>query len=77
MLNNMAKVTVDEKECTGCGICYNDECPDVFKEGEGGTSSLQDAFRKGGPSVGEIPENLKACAKNAEGACPVSAIKVE
>jgi len=73
----MAKVKVDEKECTGCGICYNDECPDVFKEGDDGTSSLQDQFRKGSPQEGEIPDNLKGCAKNAEGACPVSAIKVE
>jgi ferredoxin len=72
----MTKVTIDEKECTGCGLCYNDECPDVFMEGDDGTSSLQEKFRKGGPALGEIPDNLKDCAVQAADACPVSAIVV-
>jgi len=73
----MAKVTIDTNECTGCGICYNDECPDVFVEGDGGNSSLQEKFRKGSPYAGEIPDDKKGCAANAADACPVSAIKVE
>ncbi|QLH75560.1 MAG: ferredoxin [Methanomassiliicoccales archaeon] len=73
----MAKITIDENECTGCGLCYNDECPDVFKEGEGGTSSLQEKFRKGSPAVGEVPDSMKGCAEKAADACPVSAIKIE
>ncbi|OPY34667.1 MAG: Ferredoxin [Methanomassiliicoccales archaeon PtaU1.Bin124] len=73
----MAKVTVDENECTGCGICYNDECPEVFVEGSDGTSNLQEKYRKGNAHSGEIPDDKKDCAKKAEDACPVSAIKVE
>ena len=76
-LSIMAKIKIDENECTSCGLCYNDECPQVFMEGDEGISSLQDKFRKGGPEVGEIPDDLKECAKNAADACPVSAIIVE
>jgi ferredoxin len=71
-----AKVTVDEKECTGCGLCYEDECPTVFAEGKDGISMLQAKFQKGGSQVGEIPDDQVKCAKQAEDACPVSAIKV-
>ena len=73
----MAKVSIDQNECTGCGLCYNDECPDVFVEGDGGNSSLQASFQKGSPDKGEIPDNLKECALKAADACPVSAITVE
>ncbi|MCE5296684.1 MAG: ferredoxin [Euryarchaeota archaeon] len=73
----MAKVTIDQNECTGCGLCYNDECPDVFVEGDGGNSALQEKYRKGAPDTGEIPDDKKACAAQAADACPVSAIKVE
>lgn len=71
------KVTIDQKECTGCGICYNDECPDVFMEGDDGNSNLKPMYQKGDKSVGEVPDNLKGCAQNAEAACPASAIKVK
>jgi ferredoxin len=67
----MPKVTIDEKECTGCGLCYNDECPDVFKEGADGISEL-----KNGSHSGDIPDNMKGCAQKAADACPVSAITV-
>ncbi|MDD1772353.1 MAG: ferredoxin [Methanomassiliicoccales archaeon] len=71
------KVTIDDKECTGCGICYNDECPDVFMEGDDGNSNIKQMYQKGGKFVGEVPDSLKNCVKNAEGACAASAIKVE
>jgi ferredoxin len=67
----MPKVTIDDKECTGCGLCYNDECPDVFKEGADGISEL-----KSGGHSGDIPADKKACAQKAADACPVSAITV-
>jgi ferredoxin len=70
------KVTINQDECTGCGLCYNDECPDVFEEGEDGNSSLKAPFIKGGKSDGEIPDDKKGCAQNAADACPVSAITV-
>jgi ferredoxin len=68
----MPKVKIDENECTGCGLCYNDECPAVFEEGSHGISQL-----KGGAHEGEIPADKKECAMKAADACPVSAITVE
>ncbi|HSV42205.1 MAG TPA: ferredoxin [Methanomassiliicoccales archaeon] len=72
----MAKVTIDQNECTGCGLCYNDECPDVFIEGDGGNSNLKKEFQKGKVDEGEIPDSMKDCATKAADACPVSAIVV-
>jgi ferredoxin len=71
------KVTIDQAECTGCGICYEDECPDVFMEGDDGNCNLKPMYQQGDKSVGEVPDSLKDCVKNAEDACPASAIKVE
>jgi len=50
----MPKVKVDENECTGCGLCYNDECPDVFVEGSDGISELKPSFQKGGVHQGVV-----------------------
>jgi len=77
LISLMPKVKVDENECTGCGLCYNDECPDVFVEGSGGISELKPAFQKGGAYTGEIPGDMKDCAQKAADACPVTAIVVE
>jgi ferredoxin len=71
------KVTIDQNECTGCGICYNDECPDVFMEGDDGNSNIKQMYQKGDKSIGEVPDSLKECVKNAEASCPSSSIKVE
>jgi len=68
------KVTVDKDACTGCGLCYNDECPDVFEEGPDGTSQLKAPFMKGGPHEGEVPDDKKGCVQSAADACPVTAI---
>ena len=73
----MPKVKIDDNECTGCGLCYNDECPDVFVEGSDGISSLKAPYQKGSVHEGEIPADKKACAEKAADACPVSAITVE
>jgi len=70
------KVNINHDECTSCGLCYNDECPEVFEEGEEGLSTLKAPFRKGGATDGEIPDDKKGCAQNAADACPVSAITV-
>jgi ferredoxin len=70
------KVTINQDECTACGLCYNDECPDVFEEGDDGNSCLKTPFRKSSASEGEIPDDKKGCAQNAADACPVSAITV-
>jgi ferredoxin len=70
------KVTIDEDACTACGLCYNDECPDVFEEGSDGNSNVKKEFQKGGIDKGEIPDDKKACAQSASDACPVNAIVV-
>ncbi|MGD0817551.1 MAG: ferredoxin [Methanomassiliicoccales archaeon] len=48
----MVNIKVDGEECSGCGICYNDECPEIFAEGDGGISELLPAFQKGGKHNG-------------------------
>jgi ferredoxin len=80
----MPTVTINHATCISCGLCFNDNCPDVFEEGADGSSQLKATFRKdiGGasseaPYQGEIPANLLACAQKAEEDCPVSAITVK
>jgi ferredoxin len=70
------KVTIDEDACTACGLCYNDECPEIFEEGSDGNSNLKKEFQKGGIDKGEIPDDKKECAEKAAEACPVTAIVV-
>lgn len=72
----MVSLKIDEKECSGCGICYSDECPDIFAEGDNGISMILPAFQKGSGSVGDIPADKVASAKTAAMACPNNAITV-
>jgi len=60
----MAKVTVDESLCTGCGLCA-DSCPDVFEINNEGMAKTKGS-------------ECTSCElqKVAED-CPVEAIKVE
>jgi ferredoxin len=60
----MAKVTVDESLCTGCGLCA-DSCPNVFELGDDGLAKVK------GSECGDC--DLKKVAED----CPVEAIKVE
>ena len=71
------KVAVDQDACTACGLCYNDECPDIFEEGSDGNSNVKKEFQNGGIEKGEIPDDKKACAQAAADACPVDAITVD
>jgi ferredoxin len=70
------KVVIDPDACVLCGICYNDECPDVFEEGEASTE-LKEEFQTNGPFEGEVPDNLESCVKNAEDSCPTEAIHIK
>ncbi len=72
----MVSIRVNEKECSGCGICYGDECPELFAEGQGGISEILPAFQKGSAYVGEIPANMVEKAKAASMACPNNSIIV-
>ena len=60
----MAKITIDEELCTGCGLCAS-SCPDVFE--------MQDdnKVRVKGAGSGDCDLNQVASE------CPVEAIKVE
>lgn len=80
----MPKVIINHNTCIACGLCFTDNCPDVFEEGKDGNSQLKIQFRKdvGEPSIaiayqGEIPATRLACAQKAEEDCPVSAIAVK
>ena len=62
----MAKVSVNQKTCIGCESC-SEICPNVFVVKNG----------KSQPKVKEVSGADEECAKKAEEACPVGAIKVE
>ena len=36
----MAKITIDENACVGCGLCVNN-CPDCFEMVEGGVAKVK------------------------------------
>lgn len=60
----MAKITIDDALCTGCGLCAA-SCPEVF---EMGSDNLA------------VVKNAKTCGcdlKQVASECPVEAIKVE
>jgi ferredoxin len=60
----MAKVTVDESTCTGCGLCASN-CPEVFEIGDDNIAHV-------------IADKCDTCdLKNIADDCPVSAIAVK
>ncbi len=67
-------VEINQEECSQCGNCYQDECPEVFMEGEDGTSEIVEKYRDGSPSRGKVPDDMLDCIKRAMGACTVDAI---
>jgi ferredoxin len=67
-------IEIDQNECTGCGLCYNDECPEVFQEGEDGTTEIVEEYQNGGPTKGKVSDDLLECIEQAVNSCPVTAI---
>ncbi|MCI1944920.1 ferredoxin [Clostridium luticellarii] len=61
------KAVVDKDVCISCGLCPS-TCPEVFEMDDDG---------KAVAISGEVPEESKDSAKEAEENCPVSAITVE
>jgi len=60
----MAKITIDDSLCTGCGLCAAN-CPDVFEVGD-------DALAHA------IASDCKSCdLKEIAEQCPVNAIAVK
>ena len=60
----MAKVTVDESACVGCGLCVN-ACPDVFELAEDGIAKVK------------AHESANCDLHDVASQCPVNAIAVE
>jgi ferredoxin len=61
------KPVIDEDLCIGDGVC-EDLCPAVFEIGDDGLSHVID----------ENPgEESQGCVRDAEAACPTSAISIE
>ncbi len=71
------KVTIDREQCIACGACYQ-ECPKVFEENPDDTwSQITEPYRvDGNIGVGEVPNDLEACAASGADVCPVSIIHV-
>jgi ferredoxin len=60
----MAKVTVDESTCVGCGLCVN-ACPDVFELTSDGIAKVK-------------ADSSSSCdLDDIASQCPVSCITVE
>lgn len=59
----MAKVTVDENVCIGCGLCVS-TCPDCFEMGEDGKSHAKS-------------ETCECNLVDVAADCPAGAIHVE
>lgn len=57
------KIIVDKNKCVGCGACIA-TCPNVFKIKDGKAFAVKSEVEK------------LTCEKEAESACPVSAISV-
>lgn len=58
----MAKVTIDESLCTGCGLCTS-TCPEVFEMGDDNFAHVKNA-------------SAECDLNEAASSCPVEAIKV-
>ncbi|MGA2120954.1 MAG: ferredoxin [Methanoregula sp.] len=72
------KVTIDRKNCTSCGTCW-DTCPAFFEENpDDAFSQVMQKFRLNGDiAEGMSPPDLEACVKEASDLCPVQIITVE
>ena len=60
----MAKITIDENACVGCGLCANN-CPDCFEMNEEGMAKVK------------ATECSSCDLKDVASQCPVNAIVVE
>ena len=70
------RVTIDQDDCTACGVCMED-CPEVFEEDDEGISQIVETYRAdANPAAGEIPDDLENCAQMAAEDCPVEVIHV-
>lgn len=60
----MARITIDESTCTGCGLCASN-CPDVFEVADDGLAHV-------------IANSCASCdVKEVAEQCPANAISVK
>ncbi len=78
LANQSMKVNIDRDECTSCALCWI-ECPDFFEENfDDGMSQIVEKYRVGGDiAVGEAPQDLEDCVREAADECPVEIIYID
>jgi len=76
------RILIDRDECIQCATCWAN-CPEVFEEGaEDWMSQIVEKYRvaaeggAGDPALGEVPEELESCVRDAAEDCPVEIIHV-
>ncbi len=72
----MIKLYVDKNKCDKCGTCVA-VCPDVFVFDDYGYAAISEEYRGSSPYVGEIPDALRECAREAADHCSMYAIIIE
>ncbi|MEM2214075.1 MAG: ferredoxin [Candidatus Nezhaarchaeales archaeon] len=74
------RVIVDREKCMACGAAPT-ICPEVFVLGDDiykvRVTDKYSKFFDDKVSIGEIPDALYNCVKEAADSCPASAIKIE
>jgi ferredoxin len=77
-MSSKIRVRIDRDECIQCANCW-DICPDVFEEGpDDGVSQIVKEYRvNDDPGLGEIPEELEDCAREAADLCSIEIIYIE
>jgi ferredoxin len=72
------RVRIDRDECIQCATCW-EVCPKVFEEGpDDWMSQIVEPYRvDGDPALGEVPEELESCVRDAADSCPVEIIHVQ
>lgn len=67
------KVTIDQDGCIECGACEQ-ACSEIFVVKSGEKASVVQKYQLNTPGIGEIPDDLGACAEDAMVSCPVQVI---
>lgn len=60
----MARITIDENACVGCGLCVNN-CPDCFEMGDDGVAKVKGC------------ESSSCDFNEVVAQCPVNCITIE
>lgn len=71
------KITLNRKDCIGCGTCHT-ICPQLFSpDEEDGRVHLKNSHQVGDIWAGEITDQDLDTALQAEEACPVNVIHIQ